>query len=97
MDNISDVEDFSNSFQLCQSKLKEENSVAVTDDDLMRALLLQAIDCDDLAVFKRSVLKDLDMKPDKIMSGLKAEYVYWKKGNVVENCILNGDLLSEID
>ena len=63
---------FINKFSLSISALKEAKSAAVQDDILLRALLLQAIQCEDFVDVKLEITKDLDMKPDAIIKSLKA-------------------------
>ena len=63
---------FINKFSLSISALKEAKSAAVQDDVLLRALLLQAIQCEDFTDVKLEITKDLDMKPDAIIKSLKA-------------------------
>ena len=63
---------FINKFSLSISALKEANSSAVNDDILLRALLLQSIQCEEFADVKLEITKDLDMKPNDIIKSLKA-------------------------
>ena len=64
--------DFINKFSLSISALKEANSTAVNDDILIRALILQSIQCEEFADFKLEITKDLDMKPNDILKLSKA-------------------------
>lgn len=54
------------------SALKEAKSVGVTDDILMRILLLQSIQCDEFAQIKLDIPKILDKKPGEIVQELKS-------------------------
>ena len=70
--NPEDCYSFINKFSLSVSALKEAKSVGVTDDALMRALLLQSIQCEEFARIKLDITKNLDMKPNEIVQELKS-------------------------
>ena len=67
-----DCYNFINKFSLSVSVLKEAKSVGVTDDILMRALLLHSIQYDEFARIKLDITQNLDMKPNEIVQKLKA-------------------------
>ena len=67
-----DCYNFINKFSLSVSALKEAKSVGVTDDILMRILLLQSIQCDEFAQIKLDIPKILDKKPGEIVQELKS-------------------------
>ena len=66
--------EFINKHETAVSQLKEYKSIAVTDNALMRALLLRSIDCEDFAEVKLEITKNLDMEASKIIDSLRAHY-----------------------
>jgi len=72
LEKPEDCYSFINKFSLCISALKEAKSAAVMDDILLRALLLQSIQCDEFAEIKLDITKNLDIKPTDIIKSLKA-------------------------
>jgi len=62
------------------SSLKDAKSTADTDNVVLRALLLQSIQCDDFAEIKLEITKDLDMKPIDIIESLKSHQLALDSG-----------------
>ena len=69
---LDDCYEFINKFSLSILALKEAKSSAVQDAILLRALLLQSIQCDTFAEIMLEITKNLDMAPENIIKSLKA-------------------------
>ena len=66
---------FVNSYNTSIACLKESKSVGVGDDVLLRALIIRAIQCDDLDDVKKIINKDLTMKPSTIFVELRSHHL----------------------
>ena len=56
--------------------LKEANSAVVSDDILLRAFLLQSIQCDEFPDIKLDITKDLDIKPSDILYSMVSSWIF---------------------
>ena len=65
------IDSFINMYETAVSVLKEATSVAVTDNALMRALLLHALQTDDFSFVKMEVMKDLEMTSKELIVCLR--------------------------
>lgn len=77
---------FLNQFETLTSDLKKRESVAVTDDKLMRAIIIRSLQCPDLETFTLDMVKKSSVNAEEIATALRLEAVAFKsKDHLLNN------------
>lgn len=75
MEKAEEADEFINDFETCVSKLREHKSTAVSDDALMRALILHAVRAEEFKEKKLEITANLKMSMTEVIASVRNHFI----------------------